>query len=88
MQAELGDNGQDYNQVIYQVDVVVKSNDGKKELFAKSDLVADYFARGTVLTYNSQSIRVTRVEFSPLNFDVDYVFIAVSITAESYTTAR
>ena len=55
MQAELGDNGQDYNQVIYQVDVVVKSNDGKKELFAKADLVADYFARGTVLTYNSQN---------------------------------
>ena len=88
IQAELGDTGQDYNQVIYQVDIVVRANDGKKELYTKADLVADHFARGTNLTYNLQNIRITRVEFSPLVFDTDFVFIAVSITAENYTAAR
>jgi hypothetical protein len=88
VQAELGSTGQDYNQNIYQVDVVVRADDGKKELYTKLDLVADHFARGTVLTYNSQKIRITRVEFSPLVFDTDFVYIAVSVTAENYTPAR
>jgi hypothetical protein len=88
IQVELGNAGQDYNQVIYQVDVGVRTDNGKADLFNYADLLADHFARNTVLTYNSQSIRTTMVEFSPVVFDTDFSYLSVSITAETYTPAR
>lgn len=88
VQAELGSAGQDYTQVIYQIDVVAPLDEGKKDLYVNADLVADDFARGTILTYNTTRLRITGVERAPIIFDTDFVFTPVTITAETYTPAR
>lgn len=58
VQASLGDSGQDQQVGVYQVDVFAETNTGKFAALQMADLVADWFKRGTVLTYNDRKVRI------------------------------
>ena len=85
LQASLGGSGKDETNGIYQVDVVTPRGSGRP---SEVDTVADAFKRGTVLTYNSQSLRVRSVSMGPAILDEEWYFIPVSIDFQTYTEAR
>jgi len=85
LQASLGGVGKDETNGIYQVDVVAPRGSGRP---SEVDTVADTFKRGTVLTYNSQSLRVRSVSMGPAILDEEWYFIPVSIDFQTYTEAR
>lgn len=85
IQASLGASGQDETNGIYQVDIVAPRGSGRP---SEVDTVADTFKRGTVLTYNSQSLRVRSVSMGPAILDDEWYFIPMSIDFQIYTEAR
>ena len=85
VQASLGTSGKDETNGIYQVDVVVPRGSGRPGLI---DTVADAFKRGTVLTYNSKSLRVRSVSMGSAILDDEWYFVPVSINFQIYTEAR
>jgi len=87
-QADLGTNGTDYTVGIYQVSVVGVFGKGKAAIYTLSDSVADQFKRGTVMTYNGTTVRVKTVERAPMLIDEQSAIIPISVTYETYTTAR
>jgi hypothetical protein len=85
VQASMGANGKDETNGIYQIDVVVPRGTGRPQLI---DTVADVFKRGTVLSYNSISVRVRSVSMSPAILDDEWYFVPISVNFQSYTEAR
>jgi hypothetical protein len=85
VQASMGANGKDETNGIYQIDVVVPRGTGRPQLI---DTVADLFKRGTVLSYNSISVRVRSVSMSPAILDEEWYFVPISVNFQSYTEAR
>lgn len=85
VQASMGANGKDETNGIYQIDVVVPRGTGRPQLI---DTVADLFKRGTVLSYNSISVRVRSVSMSPAILDDEWYFVPISVNFQSYTEAR
>ena len=85
VQASLGSTGKDETNGIYQVDVVVPRGSGRPSLV---DSVADTFKRGTVLTYNSRTLRVRSVSIGSAILDDEWYFVPVSIDFQIYTEAR
>jgi hypothetical protein len=89
VQASLGDNGQDQNVGVYQVDVFAKPNTGKKAAIVQADLVADHFKRGTLLTHNSRSVRIRSVRRKVGTNNSDgWFMITIEITYISFTQPR
>lgn len=85
VQASMGDSGKDETNGVYQIDVVVPRGSGRPQLI---DTVADLFKRGTVLTYNSISVRVRSVSMAPAILDDEWYFVPISVNFQSYTEAR
>ena len=88
-QATLGDSGTDMNIGIYQVDVFAEAGQGKNEALVMADLIADQFKRGTVLTYNSRTVRVNNVSRQAgINNADGWYQVIVEVNYISFTQPR
>jgi hypothetical protein len=85
VQACLGDSGRDEHVGIFQVDVFIPDNKGRTDW---PDQIADHFKRGTVLTQNTVSVRITTVSINTAFKDEDFYIVPVSINYQTFTTAR
>jgi hypothetical protein len=85
VQVSLGATGKDETNGIYQIDVVAPRGSGRPQLL---DTVADLFKRGTVLTYNSVTIRVRSVSMAPAILEDEWYFVPISVNFQTYTEAR
>lgn len=56
----IGQNTEAYEQGIFQVDVLGVAGEGRGVVQAKADAIITYFARGTLLTYDSQNVRIEK----------------------------
>ena len=89
VQASLGDTGQDMTVGVYQVDIFAKAGKGKNEAVVMADLIANWFKRGTVLTYNSRKVRIRNVSRKAgINNAGGWFQIPIEIAFISYTEAR
>jgi hypothetical protein len=84
----LGDNGQDMNEGVYQVDVFAPGGKGKKAANDAADNVADHFKRGTDLTYNGRTVRIKSVSRNPGRNSNGWYQIPVIINYYAITSAR
>ena len=87
-QADLGTNGTDYTIGIYQVDVIAPTGKGKAAIYALADQVADQFKRGTVMVYNSITVRIMAVSRAQMLIDEQNAIIPISVEYETYTPTR
>jgi hypothetical protein len=85
VQASLGATGKDETNGICQVTIFVPAGTGRSEL---PDTIADHFKRGTVLSYNSTSIRLRAPSIGPAISDGAFYFVPVSIPYQTFTGAR
>tara|TARA_S200002703_G_scaffold132666_1_gene120543 strand:+ start:2575 stop:2982 length:408 start_codon:yes stop_codon:yes gene_type:complete len=85
LQVGLGANGKDETNGIYQIDVVYPAGQGRSTV---PDSIADHFKRGTVMTYNSVSVRVRSVSIEQAITEGAYHFVPVSVNFQTYTDAR
>lgn len=85
LQVGLGANGKDETNGIYQIDVVYPAGLGRSSI---PDSLADHFKRGTVMSYNSVSVRVRSVSIAQAITDGAYHFVPVSVNFQTYTDAR
>lgn len=89
IQASLGSTGTDQSVGIYQIDIFSEAGEGKNEAIIMADLIADQFKRGTVMTYNSRTVRVMNVSRGSSVNNVDGWFqIPIVITYISFTQPR
>ena len=84
-QASLGDDGKDLHNGIYQVDVFIPDGLGRTTW---ADEIADHFKRGTVLTQNTVSVRITTVQIEAALKDDNFYMTPVSIGYQAFTAAR
>lgn len=87
-QAELGSSGQDENLGIYQVDVFAPIDTGHGVAVTQADAIADAFARGTTLTYNSVNVRIRGVSRGAGRRDGAWYIVPVFINYFSFTQPR
>jgi len=88
-QATLGEDGEDMNVGVYQVDVFAEAGKGKQEAMRMVDKIADRFKRGTDLTYNSRNVRIRNVNQLPAINNPDGWFqVPIEIVYISYTQPR
>jgi hypothetical protein len=85
VQAALGAEGKDETNGICQITVFVPAGSGRSEL---PDIIANHFKRGTVLSYNSTSIRLRSPSVGVSIVDGAFYFIPVSIPYQTFTEAR
>ena len=88
VQSELGSTGLDEHSGIYQIDVLAQSGGGKGQAIIQADLVADQFARGTVLTYNGVNVRIGSVSRGVGNRQDAWFIFPVFIEYQSFITPR
>lgn len=89
VQASLGDNGQDLNVGLYQINVFAPSGEGKNEAMVMADKIADHFKRGTDLVYNNRAVRIKSVSQSVSTVTTEgWFMIPVQISYISFTEAR
>lgn len=88
-QAELGATGRDNTVGVYQVDVFAPVDKGKNAALVQADSIADHFSRGTTLTYNSISVRLTETSIGASTLiDGAWWMVPVDIRYETYLTPR
>lgn len=87
-QATLGTDGTDLTTGVYQVDVFAEASKGKNAALVMADNIANHFKRGTVLTYNGRTVRVTTVRRGLTDNSNGWYQIPVEILYRSYTQAR
>jgi hypothetical protein len=85
VQASLGATGKDETNGICQISIYVPAGTGRTDL---PDVIADHFKRGTVLSYNSTSIRLRAPSIGPAISDGAFYFVPVSIPYQTFTGAR
>ena len=85
VQASLGAQGKDETNGICQITIFVPAGTGRTDL---PDVIADHFKRGTVLSYNSTSIRLRAPSIGPAVSDGAFYFVPVSIPYQTFTGAR
>jgi len=74
---------------IYQVDIFSPSGAGKNEALVMSDLIADQFKPGTLMTYNSKTVEAQKASRAVIsNDDNGWVHIMIEIEYYSYTARR
>lgn len=88
LQAGLGSNGQEFHDGIFQVDVFAPVDVSKAIALSEADAVADYFARGLVLTYNGVKVRIGSARIGSGNREASWYQIPISINYHSFTQAR
>ncbi len=87
-QVEQGESGRDLYSGIYQVAVFSPSDEGKNAAIVQADAIADHFSRGTILTYNSIRVRITRASLGASNNDRLWWIVPVNIRYQSYLLPR
>jgi len=88
-QATLGDSGTDMHVGLYQIDVFAEAGRGKRSAIEMADQLADHFKRGTVITYNSRTIRIQNASRQAgINNADGWYQIPVIISYSAYTAAR
>jgi len=85
LQVGLGSDGLDDTRGIYQIDVVTPAGSGRTTI---SDEVADFFKRGTTLSFNGVNIRIRSASIGPAIREGAWNFIPVSVSFQTYTEAR
>ncbi len=80
----IGQNTEAYEQGIYQIDVLGISGDGCGTVQAKADAIVTYFARGTLLTYDSQNIRIEKAYQSPGRTEDNRYKISVNVNYHAF----
>jgi hypothetical protein len=88
VQAGLGSTGQELHQGIFQIDVFAKIDESKSIALAEADAIADYFARGTTLTYNGVNVRLGTASNGSGIRDSGWFIVPVFINYLSFTQAR
>ena len=88
IQATLGASGLDKHIGVYQISIFVPLLTGKKEGNDLADAIANHFARGTSLVYNTATVRITTVKTGQGRRDATHWHIPVDINYEVYTEAR
>lgn len=88
VQAGLGTSGQEFHDGIFQVDIFAPVDQPKATSLAIADAVADYFARGLVLTYNGVKVRIGTASIGAGNRENSWYQIPVEIDYHSFTQAR
>lgn len=73
---------------VYQVDIITAIDTGKVEANTQADAIADYFKRGTLLTYDGIDVRVTSVSIGNGARDGAYYIKSISINCRSFSPAR
>jgi len=84
-QACLGDDGKDMSDGLYQVDVLIPTDEGSSTW---PDAIADHFKRGTTLTQNSTNLRIRSVSIGPGAKDKNFYIVPVTINYQVFTAAR
>lgn len=88
-QATLGDNGQDMNIGIYQIDIFCESGEGKREALVMADLIANHFKRGTDLTYNGRIVTINKASRQvAANNAEGWYQLPLEVFYKSFTQAR
>lgn len=87
-QAGLGSSGLDEHLGIYQIDIIAPAASGKGEAIAQADAIADHFKRGTTLTYNGVSLRLSKTSRGTGKRDGAWFVIPVTTTYQSFTQPR
>ena len=80
----IGRNTEAYEQGIYQVDVLGIAGDGRGTVQTKTDAIIAYFARGTLLTYDSQNVRIEKAYQSPGRQENNRYKIPISINYHAF----
>ena len=88
VQAGLGSTGQEMHEGVFQVDVFSPSNKPKAAALAEADAVANYFSRGSVLTYNSVDVRLKTASVGRGSNDNGWYIVPVFINYLSFTLSR
>lgn len=86
----LGIGDGSYNQIygILQVDAIMYAGDGEPEVARLAQSVAQWFARGTTLTQDGQTVRIWKAPYrGRLMADLPWVFIPVSIPYIAFANA-
>lgn len=87
-QAALGASGLDKHIGVYQISIFVPLLTGKKAGKDLSDAIANHFARGTKLVYNTATVRITTVKTGQGRRDTTHWHIPIDINYETYSEAR
>ena len=87
-QASLGTSGQEKHEGIFQVDVFSPVDRAQANSLAEADAVANYFQRGTTLTYNGVNVRIYTSSHGSGTRDGSWFILPVFIDYASYTQAR
>jgi len=87
-QAGLGTGGLERHEGIFQVDVFAPIDRSKATALAEADSIANYFQRGSTLTYNGVNVRLYTSNLGPGLRDGSWFILPVFIDYLSYTQAR
>ena len=88
VQASLGANGLDKHIGVYQISIFVPLLKGKKAGNDLADAIANHFARGSHLVYNTATVRITTVKIGQGRRDSTHWHIPVDVNYETYSEAR
>lgn len=80
----IGQNTEAYEQGIFQIDVLGIAGEGRGVVQDKADDLITYFARGTLLTYDSQNVRIERAYQSPGRQEDNRFKISVNINYHAF----
>jgi hypothetical protein len=80
----IGQNTEAYEQGIFQIDVLGVAGEGRGVVQTKADAIVTYFARGTLLTYDSQNVRIERAYQSPGRQEDNRYKIPVNINYHAF----
>lgn len=75
----IGQNSDAYESGIFQVDVMGLAGNGWGVVQAMVDTIVSFFARGTLLTYDTQNVRIEKAYQSPGMFENSRFRISISI---------
>ena len=81
----LGGDGMDNNIGFMQIDVNYPKNKGSGAALAKADELATAFSAGTVLTYNTQNVRVIKTSLGPGRDIGGYYRISLTVNYYAFT---
>lgn len=86
--AEMGSNGKREHAGILMIEIMTPIDDPKATALGEADQVADYFVRGTTLTYSVVSVRTGSASIGAASRDGPWYIIPVFIKYSSYTEPR
>jgi len=86
--AEMGGDGQRGHSGTFMIDVVAPVDDPKATALEEADQVADYFARGTTLTYGIVNVRTGTASIGAAVREGSWYVIPVFIKYLSFTEPR